>query len=113
MSEEVRAVPQGTSFRRTEATQLRDLEALRLRATGQTLEAIGTALGEHRATVKRRVDRLLAEVKFDAVDEYRALVLARLEAATARVTEVLYAQHVHVNDGRIVRDDAGTALLDP
>lgn len=89
-------------FRRTEATQLRDLEALRLRATGATLQQVGEALGEHKATVKKRVDRILGEVKFSAVEEYRQLELARLEAAVAKVSEILYGTHPYVSDGRVM-----------
>lgn len=103
----------GSDFRRTESVQLREVEALRLRATGLTLQQVAEATGyATRSSAKRAIDRILADVKFDAVDQYRQLELTRLEAAMAKVTEVLYGRHVLVNDGRIVRDDDGNALAD-
>jgi DNA-binding Lrp family transcriptional regulator len=86
--------------------QLAEVEALRQRAQGQTLEQIATAVGVHKSTVKRRIDNILAEVKFNAADEYRQLELARLEAVATKLTGTLYAtsdEHVVVACAREIR----------
>lgn len=93
-----------TEFRRTEATQLREVEALRLRATGETLERIAVAVGwKSKSSAKRAIDRILADVKFDAVDSYRQLELARLEGAAAKMTAILTTNHPFVRDGVVVK----------
>lgn len=97
---------------RTEATVLRDIDALRLRAAGHTFKQVAVAVGfANKGNAKKAVDRLLNEVRFDAVDEYRQLMLAELEAVKARVLEIFYADHVHVNDGQVVREN-GVPVLD-
>lgn len=91
-----------TEYRRTDQTRIVELDALRMRGTGMTLEQIAEAQGVNKSTAKRRVDRIMAEVKFDAVDEYRQLTLTRIEARYARLNEIFYAEHPYVNDGRLV-----------
>ena len=104
--------PNGHAFGRDAGVQLREVEALRLRAEGKTLEQIAVAVGwANKSSAKRAIDRLLADVKFDAVDNYRQLMLAELEAVKARVLEIFYADHVHVADGKVVRDK-GRAVFD-
>lgn len=98
---------QQNHFRRDESTMLREVEALRLRAQGMTLEKIAEATGyATKSGAKRAIDRILADVKFDAVDQYRQLELTRLEAAIARLSEVMYGsddEHVVVAAARELR----------
>jgi len=101
------------TFRRTEAIQLREVEALRLRQLGLSLQQVAEQSGyATKSGAKRAIDRLLADIKFQAVDEYRQLMLAELEAVKARVLEIFYTDHVHVADGKVVRDRDGNAVLD-
>ena len=86
------AAPAGHDLNpRDESVQLREVQALRLRAQGLTLQQIAEAVGyADRSGAKRAIDRLLEDVKFEAAEEYRQLELTRLEATAAKVTDLLY-----------------------
>lgn len=101
-------------LRREPTTVLRDLEALQLRQQGMTLRQIADAMGDapHAATAKRRIDRVIGEVRSDAVEEYRAANAVVLLNAQRRLVEILHARHVLVSEGRIVRDEDGEVILD-
>ena len=101
-----------TPQQRTADIVLRDVQATRLRAQHLTFEQIGQALGINKSTAKRAVDRVLNHAQVEAAEELRAVELAVLIAARQRLVQVLYAKHVHVSDGRVVRDDTGEPILD-
>jgi hypothetical protein len=71
------------------AAQVRDEQALELRIGGYTFQAIADALQfDSRRSAQRAVDRALdreREAIADQVDEYRTLMLVRLERATRAV----------------------------
>lgn len=100
-------------FRRDADTVLRDVEATRLRAQHLTFQQIADALGMgNKSTAKRAVDRVLTRVQVEAAEELRAVEFAVLLAVRQRLVKILYAAHVHVSDGRVVRDETGEPILD-
>ena len=74
---------------RSEAARVRDGQALELRIGGFTFQAIADALQfDSRRSEQRAVDRALdreREAIADKVNEYRTLMLARLERATRAI----------------------------
>jgi hypothetical protein len=52
------------------------------------------------------------EVTAENLERVRAAHRARLEAATEVAVEIMYKDHVHVSQGRIMKDDDGVPLID-
>lgn len=81
----------------------RDAKALRMRAGGATLEAIGKALGYgHPANVLRVIKKRTGETLKPAVDEYRRSMDSSLDELEAACMKVLEANHVRIHDGEAV-----------
>jgi len=69
-----------SGFIRTEEQAILDTEALRLRSRGMTYQKIADSLGVTKATAYNRVQRALAAIPAEAVDEYRRLETERLDS---------------------------------
>jgi len=69
-----------SGFIRTEEQAILDTEALRLRSRGVTYQKIADSLGVTKATAYNRVQRALAAIPAEAVDEYRRLETERLDS---------------------------------
>jgi DNA-binding Lrp family transcriptional regulator len=67
-------------FIRTEDQALTDTQALRFRSRGMTYQKIADAMGCTKMTAYNRVQRALAAIPAEAVDEYRRLETERLDA---------------------------------
>lgn len=90
---------------RTEDTQQRKADVMRLRRQGHTFEAIGDQLGITKQRAHQIYSAALAEIPAQEVGEYRAEQAARLDELLTKAHEVLARGHVHVSQGRVVRDD--------
>jgi predicted DNA-binding protein (UPF0251 family) len=66
-------------FIRTEEQAHLDTEALRLRSLGWTFQRIADHVGVTKATAYNRVQRALAAIPAEAVDEFRRLEMERLD----------------------------------
>jgi hypothetical protein len=64
---------------RTEEQAHLDTEALRLRSLGWTYQRIADNIGVTKATAYNRVQRALAAIPAEAVDEFRRLEMERLD----------------------------------
>jgi len=64
---------------RTEEQAILDTEALRLRSNGLTYQKVADSLGVSKSTAHERVQRALAAIPKEAVDEYRKLENERLD----------------------------------
>jgi hypothetical protein len=100
-------------FLRTVDTVERDAEAARLRAHGQTFDAIAKALGfTDRSAARKAVERCLADTLAEPAADLRTLELASLDEMKLAAWGVLNATHWMVQGGKIVRDDLGTPVVD-
>jgi len=64
---------------RTEEQALLDTEALKLRSLGWSYQKVADAIGTTKATAYNRVQRALAAIPAEAVDEFRRLEMERLD----------------------------------
>lgn len=89
-------------FTRNVDSAERDAEAARLRAGGWTLQQIADHFGVNRSSVKRMIDRVLAETIEEPAAQVRAFELERLDLMWQAVMKVLEARHVTVSQGKVV-----------
>ena len=68
-----------SGFIRTEEQAILDTEALKLRSNGLTYQKVADSLGVSKSTAHERVQRALAAIPKEAVDEYRKLENERLD----------------------------------
>lgn len=88
---------------RTEDQAILDTEALRLRSSGKTYQKIADQLGVTKATAYNRVQRALAAIPYEAVEEYRRIEGDRLDAMLeVALTSVLIDGKVH-NVERVIQ----------
>jgi len=66
-------------FVRTEEQAITDTKALRMRSSGMTYGKIAEAMGCSKSAAYERVQRALAAIPAEAVDEYRRLETDRLD----------------------------------
>lgn len=90
---------------RKEDAQRRRADVMRMRREGQTFEAIGDELGVTKQAVHKIYTKALAEIPAQEVTEYRAEQADRLDALLVKANEVLAAQHVVVQHGKVVMQD--------
>lgn len=91
----------------------RDAAIMRMRREGKTFPEIGDELGFSKQYAQRRYKELLAEIPALEVAEYRAEQLERYDWLTREAVEILRRDHVHVSQGRVVRETPdGPPLLD-
>lgn len=90
-------------FVRTLKGAKRDAEAAQLRSRGMSFRAIASELGySNPGTAHAAVSRALAAVVAEPAAEVREHMVAQLDYLTEKALEVLEAQHVVVQQGRIV-----------
>jgi hypothetical protein len=99
-------VKDGTGqFIRTLRGVERDTEAARLRVRGLTWREISKQLGyASAANAQRGAMKVISEVPVEAVNELRAVSFERLESMRQAALRVLETRHVHISEGRVVRD---------
>lgn len=102
-------------FVRTIDTAERDAEACRLRNLGHSHDEIATALGfADRAGAYKAIERALRLTVQEPAAQQRAIQLARLDLLFREAWAVMKAEHVAVNNGRVIMDpnDPTKALVD-
>lgn len=92
----------------------RDLEALRLKTRGWTLQQISDELEYgSRQNVSRAIKRATAEVPMPGVEVYRRMQLESIDYGIRVVLEVIEADHPAISQGgKVVHDDDGNVLYD-
>lgn len=87
----------------------RDIEAATLRGKGWTFQRIADHLGyASKGKAYEGVQRALADIPREAVEELRQLELERLDRLYLAALEVLERDHVTVSQGKVVRRRVGT-----
>lgn len=101
-------------FTRTFEGAERDAEAARLKSRGLTYEQIARNLGYADASgAYRAVQRALAAVPAESVDELRRIQREQIDALTAKAIEVLESTHyAHTQSGQLVEGPDGQPLID-
>jgi hypothetical protein len=92
----------------------RDLEALRLKSRGWTLEQISDDLGYgSRANVSRAIKRAAAEIPAPGVEIYRRMQLELIDYGIRVAIEVIEAEHPYISQGgKVVFDENNQKLFD-
>jgi cell division protein FtsB len=90
----------------------RKAEVVRMYDTGKTFSEIAVHFGISKQWVHTIYWQAVAEVPQLAVHEMRAQQNARLEKLIDRTEQVMRRIHLVTSGGKIVKDDAGKALLD-
>lgn len=103
-------MPAPGSLQRSYATAERDAEIARY-CIGRTITAAAAHFGVNKSTISRARRRAIDAVITPAGEEAKAAELLELDALRDEAWAVLRAEHVHVADGRIVKDD-GTPVTD-
>ena len=98
-------------FARTLETAERDGEIARLRSTGMSFADIGAQFGISKQAAHQGFKRALAETVREASEDVRVTELARLDRLYQEALAVLEAEHLMVQNGRIIRSDDGAPLL--
>jgi predicted DNA-binding protein (UPF0251 family) len=99
-----------SGFIRTEDQAILDTEALKLRSNGLTYQKVADYLGVSKSTAFERVQRALAAIPREAVEEYRKLETERLDTMLERVME-----KVTYDDGKsgfLFAVDRALAIMD-
>lgn len=101
-------------FIRTLEGAARDSEAAWLRSRGLSFRQIATNLGyENESGAYKAVQRALAAVPVESVDELRCVQGAQLDALTAKAIEVLESTHyAYTQHGDLVLGPDGQPLID-
>jgi len=102
--------------RRTFAARAKDSQALLLRQQGLSPERIAQQMGWRSATSARQaIQRALADMVVEAVDEIRMIESARLDDMMRMLLEVATTTHYRVSaTGRVAEDPVtGEPLIDP
>lgn len=91
----------------------RDAQAALLKAEGKTYQQIADALGySDRGNAWRGVQRAKLAVLREPAERLIQVEAEQLDELYAAALEVLDREHLLVSHGRVVKDDAGTPLLD-
>jgi hypothetical protein len=89
-----------------------DARCLDLRRSGATYRQIGQQLGISPANAHKRVTRGLDRTRREPADALRELELERLDRLQVEATEVLAANHVVIQAGKVVVDKQGEPCRD-
>lgn len=106
------AKPTGRRYERTILTAEQDAQAAQLRAKGKPYREIAEIVGISKGGAYKAVQRAIAAVPVEAVNELRAIECARLDAVIARLWDIVDADHPYVSNGRRFDDlsDAGPVI---
>lgn len=101
-----------TRTERTVVTAEKDAKAAHLRAMGKPYRAIAAELGMSVSGCYIAVQRAIAAVPVEAVNELRAIECQRIDAVIARLWDVVEASHPYVSNGKVFYDleDAGPVI---
>ena len=99
-----------SGFIRTEEQAILDTEALKLRSNGLTYQKVADSLGVSKSTAHERVQRALAAIPKEAVEEYRKLETERLDTMLERVMEKV--THDDGKSGFLFAVDRALAIMD-
>lgn len=101
-----------TTRERTILTAEQDARAAHLRAERRTYREIARELGCSASAAYQSVQRAIAAVPVEAVGELRAIECATLDAAIARLWDIVHAGHPYVSNGKVFYDleDAGPVI---
>ena len=94
------------------AAAARDAEVLKLRMDGLQFDEIGRWLGVTKQRAHQLFERGLARTRQEQADALRRLEQLRLDHLYAEALGVLRREHVVVDRGEIIKDDAGHPLKD-
>jgi hypothetical protein len=87
-------------------------QAYQLRLQGQPFRAIAATMKLAVSTVHDRVNAYASGHVDPLADQYRQVELDRMDGLAVKAYEVLGREHIVAQQGKIVRDDEGTPLLD-
>jgi hypothetical protein len=91
----------------------RDAEALRLRSRNRTLRQIADELGYgNESNVRRALQHATGRIEKPAVDHYRQVMDAQLDALEQRAQAVLDARHLVFHQGAAVTHDGAPVVDD-
>lgn len=96
------AVPQGRKNNAVHAEQ--QAEAYRLRLRGHSFREIGAQLGVSHETARKWTQVEAEKLTLPLADELRKQQLDRLNEMRLAALAVLERKHVHISEGRVVRD---------
>ena len=99
-----------SGFIRTEDQAILDTEALKLRSNGLTYQKVANYLGVSKSTAFERVQRALAAIPREAVDEYRKLENERLDLLLEKVLDKALAEDD--NKGFLFAVDRALAIFE-
>jgi hypothetical protein len=98
----------GGRYIRNPANVKRDIEAANLRGQGHSFERIASELGyASRGKAYEGVQRALAEIPREGVEELRQMELERLDRLYLAALEVLGRKHLTVSHGKVITRFAG------
>jgi len=97
-------------FIRTEEQAILDTEALKLRSNGLTYQKVADYLGVSKSTAFERVQRALAAIPREAVEEYRKLENERLDLLLEKVLDKALAEDD--NKGFLFAVDRALAIFE-
>ncbi len=97
-------------FIKTEQDAINDTEALRLRSKGFTYQKIADFMGISKTAAYNRVQRALAAIPAELVDEYRKLENERLDLLLEKVLEKALAEDD--NKGFLFAVDRALAIFE-
>lgn len=91
----------------------RDAQAARLYREVRNYQQVSDALGYgNKGNAWRAINKCRDLVRKQAGEELIAVEAAELDQMYVHALEVLEREHIHVSQGRVVKDDEGTPLLD-
>lgn len=100
-------------YGRDPVTVNNDAAATKLRGQGLTYQQIAEKLGMgSRTRAHEAVKRCLAETLGPPAEELRTLEAERLDDLTRKAYEILTADHIVIQHGKIVRDEDGNPVRD-
>lgn len=90
-----------------------DAKACKLRSRGYSYQQIADELGEGTAqSMYKRVQRSIKRVIQEPAEEVRTFELERLDRMWREVEQILEAEHIVIQHGKVVYDDTGSPLPD-
>ncbi|WUH94574.1 hypothetical protein OG900_33460 [Streptomyces sp. NBC_00433] len=91
----------------------RDAEAARLYRQYRNYQRVSDELGYgNKGNAWRAINKCRDHVRKQAGEELIAVEAAELDQLYVQALEVLERDHIHVSQGRVVKDDEGVPLLD-
>lgn len=96
---------------RVESAELR-ARIVELRRKRLTFAEIAKEVGRAESTVWEHYQAAVRDIPAVVVEQHRQEMLDQLDEAERAVLAVLHTQHITVSQGRVVRDDDGSTVVD-